>query len=138
MRYATLKQTKIIQGSTADEFQDRLNKALEEVAQNTSKYELLFNNNAGLCAYVVYEVRKEYAETIADEYELKGMKFHCSDCPMYVLAKDKRVLYTTCKRGVRGCKANGDACDWLYEELEKGGIELNEEPRAEESDPCKV
>lgn len=138
MRYATLKQTKIIQGSTADEFQDRLNAALEEVAKDTSKYELLFNNNAGLCAYVVYEVRRQYAETIADEYELKGIKFHCGDCPMYVLAKDKRIVYTTCKHGVRGCKQAGDACDWFYEELEKGGIQLNEEPGIEESDPREV
>ena len=127
MKYVTLKQTKIITASTAQEFQDKLNSALAEVALAGHKYDLQFNNNLGLCAFLVYEERKEIAETVADEYELKGEVFRCSECVKYKPSPDKRVKYTTCDRGVRRCTANDPACDWFYESLEKGECVLTDE-----------
>ena len=124
MRYTNLKQTKIITGNTAMDFQEKLNAALEEVARQSARYELTFNTSMGFCAYVVYEVSREYAETVADEYELRGVKYCCNDCPMFRPSEDKRVKYTTCSHGFPRRGANDDACDWFYEELEKGGIKL--------------
>lgn len=31
---------------------------------------------------------------------------------------------TTCAHGTPRCAANDYACDWFYEQLEKGGIKL--------------
>lgn len=126
MKYMTLKQTKIIQGATAMEFQAELNAALMDVAKMGCKHELIFNNNAGLCAYVVYDEWKQIPETLKDEYELKGEEFRCCECPMYKASEDKRIKYTTCKHGVRRCTANDYACDWFYKELERGGIVPND------------
>ena len=127
MKYVTLKQPKIITASTAQEFQDKLNSALTEVAMAGYKYDLQFNNNLGLCAFLVYEERKEIAETVADVYEQKGEVFRCSECTMYRPSPDKRVKYTTCAHGVRRCTANDSACDWFYEELERGECVLRNE-----------
>lgn len=122
MRHITRKQTRIIQGSTAEGFQDELNKALAEIAGKGYKHELQFNNNAGLCAYIIYDERVAVSESLADEYELRGEEFRCYECPMYVLSEDKRIKFTTCKHGCRRVAANDFACEWFYQELEKGGI----------------
>lgn len=124
MKYTCLKQTEVVTGSTAEDFQIKLNRALEEIAKTSSKYELQFNMQMGFCAYIVYDVRREYPETIADEYELKGIKYSCSDCPMFRPSEDRRIKYTTCVHGTHRCAANDDACDWFYEELDKGGIKF--------------
>lgn len=122
MKIAIRKQTVIVQGNSAEDFQDRLNKALSHIAERGVKYELQFNMQLGFCAFVVYEEKIQVAETLADEYELAGEEYRCSECPMYVLSGDKRVKYTTCKHGVRRCTANDYACDWFYEALEKGEV----------------
>lgn len=126
MKFMTLKQAKVIQSATAGGFEDELNAALREVAEKGAKYELQFNNNAGMCAYIVYEERIQVAETLADEYELRGEEYRCSECPLFRPSPDKRVKYTTCGHGVRRCDANQWACEWFYEQLEKGGIIPND------------
>lgn len=126
MKFMTLKQAKVIQSATAGGFEDELNVALREVAEKGAKYELQFNNNAGMCAYIVYEEHIRVPETIADEYELRGEEYRCSECPLYKPSTDKRIKYTTCGHGVRRCAANDFACEWFYEQLEKGGIIPND------------
>lgn len=135
MKYVTLKQTKVITASTGPEFQDKLNSALAEVALSGCKYDLQFNNNFGLCAFLVYEERKEIAETVADQYELRGEDYRCSECSYFRPSPDKRVKYTTCAQGERRRYANAHACDWFYEELERGGDVLVEEECIETPDP---
>lgn len=127
MKWVNRKQTKIITGNTAFEFQEELNKALADIAGKGYKHELQFNMSYGLCAYIVYDEYYEVAETISDEYELRGERHHCYECPMYLPSEDKRVKYTTCGNGVKRCAASDYACDWLYEQIEKGGIRLNGE-----------
>lgn len=126
MKYMTLKQARIIQSATAGGFENELNAALREVAEKGARYELQFNNNAGLCAYIVYEQSVQVPETLADEYELRGEEYRCSECPLFKPSDDKRVKYTTCGHGVRRCEANHYACEYFYEQLEKGGIVPND------------
>ncbi len=127
MKYINRKQSLIITGSTASDFQDKLNEALAEIAEKGYKHDIQFNMSYGLCAYILYEERKEVPESIADEYELKGMTFKCYECPMFRPSEDKRVKYTTCGHGVRKVGHSDPCCDWFYEQLEGGALELNEE-----------
>lgn len=126
MKYLSLKQTKIVTASTAAEFEDKLNQALAEVAEKGAKHELTFNMNQGFCAYIVYDERIAKPETLAEEYEMRGEGYRCSECPLFKPSPDKRVKYTTCGHGVRRCEANDWACDWFYEQLEKGGLVPND------------
>ena len=134
MKYVKRKQSLIITGNTALDFQDKLNKALDDLAEKGYKHELQFNMAFGLCAYIIYDEFYEKAESIADEYELKGETYKCYECPMYKSSEDRRVKYTTCKRGIRHTYHEKSCCDWFYEELERGAIKLNEEGSTTEKD----
>lgn len=123
MKFVHRKQTVIVQGNSAEEFQTKLNEALNHVAKLGAKHDLQFNMQLGFCAFIVYEESLRVPETLADKYELAGEEYRCSECPMYVLSGDKRVKYTTCKHGVRRCTANDYACDWFYEAIERGEVE---------------
>ena len=134
MKYINRKQSLIVTGNTATEFQEKLNTALAEIAEKGYKHDIQFNMAMGLCAYILYEERREVAETIADEYELKGMTFKCYECPMFRPSEDKRVRYTTCAHGVHRTAHNDLCCDWFYEQLEGGALKLNEEGSTTEKD----
>lgn len=134
MKYINRKQSLIITGNTAQDFQERLNSALGDLAAKGYKHELQFNMAMGLCAYILYEEHMEIAESIADEYELKGETYKCYECPMFRPSEDRRVKYTTCGNGNRHIYHNCPCCDWFYEMLEEGAIRLNEEGRTTETD----
>lgn len=126
MKYAKKQSTKVIHSATAEQFQSELNKALEEVSEMGCKYELMFNNNQGFCAYIVYSAERLVPETASDRFHLKGETYRCGECPNFVKSKDGRVKYTTCMHGTMYCKADHDACDYFYEKLEKGEIQIEE------------
>lgn len=134
MKYISRKQSLIITGNTAEDFQNKLNKALEDLADKGYKHDLQFNMSYGLCAYIIYEEVYQKAETLADEYELKGETYKCYECPMFRPSKDRRVKYTTCERGVRQTWHSCPCCEWFYEAMEGGEISLNEEGSVETKD----
>lgn len=122
MKYIGRKQSRIVTGSTAVEFQNNLNEALNEIALSGAKAEVQFNMSLGFCAFVLFEETKQVPESLAEQYEVSGDEYHCSECPMFVLSEDKRVKYTTCKRGCRKIGAEHWACEWFYEALERGEV----------------
>lgn len=134
MKYINRKQSLIITGSTAGEFQEKLNTALADLAAKGYRHELQFNMSMGLCAYILYEESMEIPESVADEYELKGETYRCYECPMFRPSDDRRVKYTTCGKGKRHISHCSPCCDWFYEELERGAISLNEEGCTTETD----
>ena len=121
VRFVNKTAVKVIAATTPEEFETKLNKALEEIAG--CKHELVFNLNAGFCAYVTYTMTQQIPETVEDEYELAGIRFYCSDCPNYVRSFDGRVKYTDCKNGHK-CKAGDCACEWLYQKVKSGQISI--------------
>ena len=122
MRYVNRTAVKVIAANSAEEFETKLNKALEEIAG--CQHELVFNLNAGFCAYITFTSTTQIPESIADEYDLAGIHFYCADCPNYVRSFDGRIKYTDCKLGTR-CKASDGACEWLYRELKMGHISID-------------
>ena len=122
MKFTYGTQSRIIQASTAEEFQAKLNEALNEISRIGSKPNVQFNMDLGFCAFVLFDQTVRQAETLAEEYEINNEEYYCSECPMFVLYPDKRVKYTTCKHGVRKVCADHRACEWFYEALEKGEV----------------
>ena len=138
MKVIRKKQSLIVTGNTAEDFQSKLNSALDEVAAKGYQHDLQFNMSYGLCAYIVYEKTTAVAENIVDEYELKGEAYKCYECPMFRPSNDRRVKYTTCGRGERHISHCTPCCEWFYEALERGEIDLNEESGTAEEDTGKV
>ncbi len=126
MKSFNRQQTTIILSQTPQEFQEKLNTTLAEMAASQHKYELIFNHTLGFCAYIVWEEKLQIPETAEDEYRLLGMQFTCGDCPEYMPHQDKRVKYTECGHGVPRCAKGDRACEWFYERLKDGTITPNE------------
>lgn len=119
MKYAEKSAVKVVAANTPEEFELKLNTVLTDISG--CKHEIVFNLNAGFCAYITYKMSAYIPECVMDEYELDGIRFSCADCPNYVRSFDGRVKYTRCQRGER-CHADKAACEWFYEELDEGRI----------------
>ena len=113
--------------STPEAFSRQLNAKLAALEKTRSKYELQFNHQLGLCAYLVIDKTIQVPETIAEEFEIAGETHTCLDCPFWRHPKDGRVKYTRCEitPGIHG--ASSPACDAFYEKLFKGEIEIGKE-----------
>ena len=124
MLYQGGKRTKIIVASTAEEFEQKLNRELEKLDRSKTKYDLQFNHSLGFCAYIVSESRVLVPESVREEFELAGETHCCLECPHWVHPTDGRVKYTRCAitSGIHGAKS--PCCDAFYEMLFKGEIEL--------------
>ena len=115
------KEFRIVTGSTAAEFQDALNTTMEDLAKDKTVQNInfQFNLNAGHCAYVYYDKHVRIAENAEDEFELRGIRFYCCDCPFYKPIEDKRVKYTPCGKGRHRTSANDTACGEFYAAMAK-------------------
>lgn len=126
MIYQGGKRTKIIAATTAEEFEQRLNSELEKLDRSKTKYELIFNQTMGFCAYIVAEHRVLIPESVQDEFELAGEKHTCIECPYWVHPTKGNVKYTRCpiSEGLHGAKS--PCCEKFYEMLANGEIEIEE------------
>lgn len=126
MIYTSGKRTRIIVASTAEEFERKLNKELEELERKRTKYELQFNHAMGFCAYIVAEFSREIPENIAEEFQIAGERHTCLECPYWQHPTKGNVKYTRCEKtpGIHG--AQSPCCDAFYEMLFNGEIELEE------------
>lgn len=120
------KRTTIIVATTAEEFQDKLNKALAKLDAQRTKYTLEFNHSLGFCAYIVSEHQTLIPENVEDEFELIGVRHKCGECPHWVHPTKGNVKYTRCPvvGGIRGM--NSPCCEQFYDMLLNGEIEVEE------------
>ena len=116
----------IVQGDTAQALTDQLNAKLIELngKQPTVTFE-------GLIARIQYTESEEVPESLADEYQLQGVRLRCEDCPMFVpMLKADGTEDHRAKKG--GCPLSefkytwrdSMACDILFQMINEGRIEL--------------
>ena len=127
MQYQGGKRATIIAASTAEEFQQKLNKELTKLDSKKIKYELTFNNQMGFCAYIVSQHTVMVPEDLEDEFELIGISCKCKQCPKWVHPTKGNVKYTHCPVTGRLCSAESKACEQFYEWLRDGEVEIEEE-----------
>ena len=72
----------------------------------------------GLCASIRYFVNQDIPEDAKDEFELRGEKHFCSECPYFELPKDRRVKYVRCGKD-HATTATLEACVIFYEILKE-------------------
>ena len=120
------KRTTIIVATTAEEFQDKLNKALAKLDAQRTKYTLEFNHSLGFCAYIVSEHQTLIPENVEDEFELIGVRHKCGECPHWVHPTKGNVKYTRCPvvGGIHG--KDSRCCEQFYQELLDGDIVIEE------------
>ena len=104
-----------VQESTKEEFDAKMNIIFSKTGDRN--LEVHYFDSLGLCATVRYWTETRIPETIAEEYECKGIHYICENCPHYHESNDRRVKYTTCSHsGVKVC-AKTRACEYFYEKI---------------------
>ena len=115
------KEFRIITAESAQEFQDRMNALMDELAKDraVSNVEFTFNLAAGHCAYFNFDRYVRIPENIQDEFELRGLRYYCMDCPVYEPSTDRRVKWTRCLKADRRITPDSCACDEFYAAMAK-------------------
>lgn len=117
---------KTIKSDDPFDFDSRLNSFIKSLDSKGIAYEVKVDPTAGLLAFVTYKQIVRVAECVAEEYELVGEIHNCSQCPLYVPSTDGRVKYTRCLKH-HLVRKDKPCCDWFYDELDAGRIELKGE-----------
>lgn len=126
MQISSLTQFAVVKGETAEEFSERLNEKMRELKGKRPEVEF-----DGLTAYIKYSETVSHPESLADEYEILGISFHCSQCPAFIPRyREDGEPDHRCRKG--GCphtsfkrtRSDSIACDLLYEMLRKGEVRL--------------
>lgn len=128
MRRESYQQFAIVQGDTAQLLTDRLNAKLYELKEKrpTVTFE-------GLIARISYTEDTLIKEDLCDEYEEKGVRLTCGQCPLFRPqlnmdgTPDKRAKWGGCSYSPLGygqTKKDSSACNTLFEMLNSGEVKL--------------
>ena len=120
------EKVKTISSSNAEDFDERLNKALTDFGNKGIRYELRLAPELGFTAFIVYKEAFMIPETVADEFELGGETHRCIECPFYVRPTDGRVKWTRCEITPGLHSRDSYCCEEFYKKLLNGEIELVE------------
>lgn len=120
------QQFAIVAADSAQQLTDQLNEKLKELRDKgpTVTFERMI-------ARISYTEREQVPESIAEEYEMRGVRLTCEDCPFFTPAiktdgsEDLRAKWGGCpfaeyKRTTRGSLA----CDELFQRLNDGRVKL--------------
>ena len=126
MRYASYQQFAIVQGDTAQSLTEQLNTKLRELKDKrpTVTFE-------GLIARIEYFEEVRQCEDLIDEYEEKGVRLRCQDCPFFKPLLNKNgSINRAAKRGDCRFAAYGStsrdrlACERLFKMLNNGEVKI--------------
>ena len=121
MRREMIQRYVGLDAQTAAELAEKLTAKCEELKAKNP--EVIWNLQNGNSAFLLYYENEYIAETLADEYELRGECYHCADCPFKEPVMDGRKRYRyTCERKLPGVNPEDKACNWFYTALEQGEI----------------
>lgn len=116
-----LKQEKeraiILGGRTEQSLQDAINDALD--AHEGAR--LVNVDLANLRAYIQYTETWTEAETLRDEYVIRGIRPVCGECQYYKAPADRRRRCGECYRAT-GVDPRDEVCEEFYEWLRDGEV----------------
>lgn len=121
MRIYDIKQVKVIHEETAEEFEAKLNEALEEIGD--PKTEVQYNFGKGFCAYLTYTAERRTLEGAKDHFNNEGIRYLCAECPYCEASDDKRVKWCYCDMKPTGrTRKDSEACEFFYRSVAQGEI----------------
>lgn len=113
------KKILTVQATTADEFDRKFNEASDKLSGNAE----LKWDTAPMCVHFIYEEVEEKPETVAEEFELQGIKYYCKDCPHLQKGKNKRLKSHGCEYAEYGTVTDfTPACEFFYKQVLQGKI----------------
>ena len=120
MKEITKFKSRSVKATSCEEFDRKFNEASDELSEDV---ELVWDASP-MCVHFVYKQKELIPETIADEFELKGIRYYCKDCPNMLRGKNKREKSHGCKYAEFGTVTDfTPACDYFLRELKTGRLE---------------
>lgn len=129
MKSSVYEQFAIVKEDSAALFTARLNEQIYALREYNP--DVKFSEADPLCAYIKYVEREHTPESISEEYEEKGARFVCEQCPYFSPelkddgTPDKRCKWGNCPHAeFKRTYKTSAACDKLYELIRDGGVKL--------------
>ena len=126
MRSRSYQQFAIVAADSAQQLTEQLN---AELIRLRNKNPIV--TFEGLIARIQYMEDESVPETLAEEYEMQGVKLTCEDCPFFCPTikadgtRDLRAKWGGCHLKEGGAaKRTSAACDTLFEKLNSGEVKL--------------
>lgn len=118
MKEIRRKIHKTIKTETPEEFDRQLN----EILTKEREPEFTIHQVVPFLAYCTYTYYEYEPECIEDEYELRGVRFYCEDCPYLDKTGGLWNQKTfPCRKYGRNTLVDSRACTWYYEEYDRKG-----------------
>ena len=106
-----------LDANSASELAEMLNRFYDE--HNGEKTEVTFCGEHGMSALLSWEEVTRTAETLREEYEMRGEGRTCADCDKRIPTLDGRKRCGWyCLRRPRGTDLDAPACNHFYLEME--------------------
>ena len=118
MKTITKHRVEAIAGDTPQETAALFNEAMDRLAELNPTFE-----REGNTFWIYYKIVHDEAETISEQFELKGCTGHCNECPFLIRDKnrfggvDARKKWATCGKTGERTRIDCRACDIYYETL---------------------
>ena len=127
MNYKTIKQLEVISELDPRVFQEKFNTFMREHPDAEVQ---IMNVNGMHTAYITYVYEEEEPETVADQFHIEGIYWHCRNCPEFQPLKkadgtiDRRAKRGKCDYSEYGT-ANKDieCCELVYKWLMQGKVQ---------------
>lgn len=120
MRNESYRQVSLIEDESLLELEKKINKRMQELAGCSPELDV---DVKARYAVITYTSCRDIAETIKDEYNKKGVRFSCSQCPFLEIDSDKRKKRYPCSHSEVGfSRIDSDACEDFYKWVDEGKI----------------
>ena len=115
----TKLREKTVSAKSAEEFDRLFEKQSELIGDD---YELQWDSMP-LTVHFIYKETVRIPETVADEYEMRGERYYCKDCPYFGKHADGRRRNGGCKYSEHEVVDYTPACELFYKRYAKGEID---------------
>ena len=124
MKIVTRFKTKTVTATNAEDFDKKFNDASLSIGTDVE----LRWDTAPMTVHFIYKETEHIPETIAEEFELRGEKYYCKNCPYFDRSADGRRKSGGCKYAEPGSVVDyTPACEVFYRRLAKGEIKARED-----------
>lgn len=122
MRNQVVQRYTNVKADNAAEFAAMLDEALKVLKINEQPQ---IDRNVPYLAHIFYVEQVDMPENIKDEYEQRGERYYCSDCPYFNKPNNHRTKYVKCGYRDALVSASKPACVMFYQRLHDGLLEVD-------------
>lgn len=103
---------------------DTFAKKYQEALNGVARKEVLKQYSDGyFIAVITWETERHEAETAADDFHQRGIRYTCGQCPHLQNDGDKRRKQHPCKYSEYGtARIDSECCDVFYKQLMQGKV----------------